>query len=402
MPETSDAPQPQHRRLRLREVADLDDTAFSDYLQDRFDHLVTAAIADAAGYLRPAQHDLLHAPGRLHALRDALTFAEGDLQVAVERMTYRRDPRAARTSRQLRQVRTALHQVHREAAALRRAESRTRDAAEGTASTDTVTTARGWLAHAYPARFTQVLAQAQAAAGLPARPLAKDIFDTIEEGWADGHLTAPSTPGVEQLLARGVVAFRSAVADDARDQNDRDPALRHPLLQRRWNTALEELATLTVPLARASSPSALGALPGDFFHLPEQDAFKILNARRFLVAIWQRRAEHTRLIHQYAGTVTDRRRAAPDHDLRFQALDAALDRLVAEHPAAAARILARLRPYAAADGRLEEDVFTPALRAQAKREVLADLAAIRRPDVVLPSAIASRPVLAATAALAAR
>lgn len=401
MPATSDSLQPQHRRLRLREVADLDDTAFSDYLQDRFDHLVTAAIADAAGYLRPAQHDLLHAPGRLHDLRDALTFAEGDLQVAVERMTYRGDPRAARTSRQLRQVRTARHQVHRETAALRRAEDRS-GAVAGTPSTDTVTTARGWLAHAYPARFTQLLAQAQADAGLPARPLAKDIFDTIEEGWADGHLTTPSTPGVEQLLARGVVAFRSVVADDARDQNDRDPALRHPLLQRRWNMALEELVSLTVPVACASSASALGALPSDFSGLPEQEAFKILNARRFLVAIWQRRAEHTRLIHQYAGTVTDRRRAAPDHDLRSQALDAALDRLVAEHPAAAARILARLRPYATADGRLEEDVFTPALRAQAKREVLADLAAVRRPDIVLPSAIAPRPVLASTAVLAAR
>ncbi|MEU8495262.1 hypothetical protein AB0C86_00665 [Streptomyces lavendulae] len=401
MPATSDSLQPQHRRLRLREVADLDDTAFSDYLQDRFDHLVTAGIADAVGYLRPAQHDLLHATGRLHDLRDALTFAEGDLQVAVERMTYRRDPRAARTSRQLRQVRTARHQVHRETAALRRAEDRS-GAVAGTPSTDTVTTARGWLAHAYPARFTQLLVQAQADAGLPARPLAKGVFDTIEEGWADGHLTAPSTPGVEQLLAKGVVAFRSAVADDARDQNDRDPALRHPLLQRRWNTALEELVSLTVPVARASSPSALGALSGDFPGLPEEDAFKILNARRFLVAIWQRRAEHTRLIRQYAGTVTDRRRVAPDHDLRSRALDAALDRLVAEHPAAAARILARLRPYATTDGRLEPEVFTPALRAQAKREVLADLAAIRRPDVVLPSAIAPRPVLAATAALVAR
>ncbi|MEU3402939.1 hypothetical protein ABZ766_03155 [Streptomyces sp. NPDC006670] len=402
MPATSDSLQPQHRRLRLREVADLDDTAFSDYLRDRFDHLVTAAIADAAGYLRPSQHDLLHAPDHLHDLRDALTFAEGDLQVAVERMTYRRDPRAARTSRQLRQVRTALHQVHRQAAALRRTEDRTRDAAAESPSTDTVATTRSWLAHAYPARFTQLLAQAHVAAGLPARPLAEDVFDTIEEGWADGHLTAPSTPGVEQLLTRGVVAFRSAVADDARDQNDRDPALRHPLLQRRWNTALEELVSLTVPVARASSPSALGALPGDFSGLPEEDAFKILNARRFLVAIWQRRAEHTRLIRQYAGTVTDRRRTAPDHELRSQALDAALDRLVAEHPAAAARILARLRTYATTDGRLEPEVFTPALRAQAKREVLADLAAIRRLDIVLPSAIVPRPVLAATAALAAR
>lgn len=401
MPATSDSLQPQHRRLRLREVADLDDTAFSDYLRDRFDHLVTAAIADAAGYLRPSQHDLLHAPDHLHDLRDALTFADGDLQVAVERMTYRRDPRAARTSRQLRQVRTALHQVHREAAALRRAEDGARAAAESP-STDRVTTTRSWLAHAYPARFTQLLAQAHVAAGLPARPLTKDVFDTIEEGWADGHLTASSTPGVEQLLAKGVVAFRSAVADDARDQNDRDPALRHPLLQRRWNTALEELVSLTVPVARASSPSALGALPGDFPGLPEEDAFKILNARRFLVAIWQRRAENTRLIRQYAGTVTDRRRTAPDHELRSQALDAALDRLVAEHPAAAARILARLRPYATTDGRLELEVFTPALRAQAKREVLADLATIRRPDIVLPSAIAPRPVLVATAALAAR
>ncbi|MEU6312283.1 hypothetical protein [Streptomyces sp. NPDC047014] len=394
---SSDAAQPQNR-LRLREVADLDDTEFSDYVQDRFNQLVTAAIADAAGYLRPVQHDLLHAPHRVHDLRDALTFAEGDLQLAGERMSYRRDPRAAHTSRRLRQVRTALHQVHRETAALSRAENRRHDAAAGRGATDTATTARSWLAHAYHARFAQLLTQAQTAVGLPVRPLAKDIFDTIEEGWADGHLTAPSTPDVERLLARGVVAFRSAVADDARDQNDRVPALRHPLLQRRWNMALDELAALTVPVARASSASALGALPSDFSHLPEPDAFKILNARRFLVAIRQRRAEHTGLINQYAGIVTGQRRVAPDHDLRSQALDTALDRLVAEHPAAATLALARLRPYATADGRLEEDVFTPALRAQVKREVLADLAVIRRPDVVLPATIVPRPVLAAPAA----
>lgn len=400
MPEPTDSPQSQHLRLRLREVAALDDEAFAHYLQERFEHLATAAIADAGGHLRPAQHDLLHAPTRLHDLRDALTFAEGDLQVAVERMTYHQDPRTTRTARQLRQVRTARHQVHRETAALRRSEDRTRESEE-TPSTDTVTTTRGWLSQAYPVLFAQLLAQAHAAAGLPARPLAKDIFDTVEEGWADGYLPAPRTAEVDRLLSMAAVAFRSAVADDARNQNDRDPALRHPLLQRRWNTALEELTSLTVPVARASSSSALGSLPNGFADIPEPDAFKVLNARRFLVAAWQRRAEHNRLIHQYAITVTDRRRAAPDHDLRRQAIDAALDRLVAAQPAAAARILARLRPYATADGTLEPDTFTPALRARAKREVLADLAAIRRLGTVLPSALPPRPALAAPAALTA-
>ncbi|MEU9939059.1 hypothetical protein [Streptomyces lavendulae] len=400
MPEPTDSTQPQYLRLRLREVATLDDEAFAHYLQERFEHLVTAAIADAGGHLRPAQHDLLHAPARLHQLRDALTFAEGDLQVAAERMTYRQDPRASRTARQLRQVRTARHQVHRETAALRRSEERTREA-EKTPSTDTSTTARGWLSQAYPVRFAQLLAQAQATAGLPARPLAKDVFDTIEEGWADAHLPAPRTPEVDRLLVMGVVTFRGVVADDARNQNDRDPALRHPLLQRHWNTALEELIGLTVPVARASSSSALGSLPDGFADLPEPDAFKILNARRFLVAAWQRRAEHNRLIRQYAITVTDRRRTAPDRDLRIQALDTALDRLVAEQPAATARILARLRPYATADGSLEPDTFTPALRAQAKREVLADLAAIRRPDLAMPSAVLPRTALATPTALAA-
>ncbi|MFE6461238.1 hypothetical protein ACFVP0_27740 [Streptomyces cinereoruber] len=384
MPEIPDDARPE-QRLRLYEVADLDDEAFGQYTQERFTQLVTAAIADAAGLLNPLQRARLHDPARLPDLHDALIFAEGNQQVVVERMSYHRDPRTARSTRLLRQVRAAHHRVARQVAEQRRAEARRREAAEPL-PTDLVTVTRSWLAHTLPDRFHQLLDEELAQTGLPARPPATDAFDTIEEGWADGHLPAERTQEVDHLLAKGPVAFRGAVADDARTQDQRNPALRHPLLQRRWAQALNELTELTVPVARASSSFALGPLPRDVYDMPEADAYKILNGRRFLCALWQRRGEHARLLHQYSTTVTHRRRSAPAHDPRRRAVEAATDRLVAEHPAAAMHILGGLIPHVDEEGRVElsrED------RAALKRRLAAEARVtpiVPRPPETAPSA----------------
>ncbi|MFB7938448.1 hypothetical protein [Streptomyces sp. NPDC056049] len=250
-----------HERLRLHEIASLDDHDFDRYIEERFDQLVTAAIADADGWLRPEQHTALHAPGRLLQLHDALTFAQGDLQVAAERMTYHGDARAARTARLLRRVRTALHEVTRKTTAVRREEGRQREAEATPPSTDVIVMARNWLVEALPDHFNRLLTRTFAEAGFPLRPAAADVFGTVEEGWDDGLLPEPRTQQVDELLAKGAVAFRGLVADDVRSQNARTTALRHPLLQRRWAQALDELAELTIPVAQASSSSALGQLP---------------------------------------------------------------------------------------------------------------------------------------------
>ncbi|GAA3904284.1 hypothetical protein GCM10022244_13070 [Streptomyces gulbargensis] len=386
------------QRLRLRDVAALDDRSFALYIGERFDQLVTAAIADADGRLRPTQHTVLRAPERLQRLRDALTFAEGDLQVGVERMTYQHDARAARTARLLRRVRNALHEVNREAAAARHAEARRREAGAEPPVTDVIATARSWLVDALPDHFHRHLAQTLADAGLPARPAAVDVFDTVEEGWHDGHLTAPRTPQVDELLAKGPVAFRGLVADDARAQGARVAVLRHPLLQRRWAQALAELTHLTVPVARASSNSALGPLPDGVYDMPETDAYRIFNARRLLTAVWQRQSEHKRLLHQYATAVTEARRTAPEEDLRRRAVGAAIDRLVNEQPAAAARVVTGLCPHITGDGLIELQARD---RIDLKRRLVAEARSAAQPppqlDTALPPAPPARTALPATA-----
>ncbi|BAU88045.1 hypothetical protein SLA_7179 [Streptomyces laurentii] len=384
-------------RLRLREVADLDDQTFTLYIEERFDQLVTAAIADADGFLSPDQHHLLHEPQRLEFLRDALTYAEGGLQVSVERMAYHRDARTARTGRLLRRVRTALHETDRTLATERRADARRR-AADGGPQTDVVLVARGWLASALPDHFERLLAQTLTEAGLPDRPAAADVFDAVENGWSDGYLNAPRTPEVDHLLAKGPIAFQGAVAADARDQADRITELRHPLLQRRWASGLAELTDLTVPVARASSTSALGRLPDDVYDLPEADAKAVFAARRFLVAIWQRRAEHTHLLHNYAATVTDLGRSSPREALRRRAVDQAIDRLATEQPDAAARMLTGLQQHTASDGLAG---LTPTERTGLKHRLVAEARAAARTPRSLTTALPPGPApLTRTAAMA--
>ncbi|MFD3332186.1 hypothetical protein ACFWV1_05955 [Streptomyces sp. NPDC058700] len=383
------------QRLRLHEVADLDDRSFVPYIEERFDQLVTAAIADADGQLRTAQHAVLYAPEQHQRLRDALTFAEGDLQVAFERMTYEGDSRAARTAHLLRRVRTALHEVNRETTA---ADGRQRESGSELPPIDVIVTARSWLVDALPDHFNRLLAKTLADVGLSARPAAADdVFDTIEEGWNDGHLREPRSAQVDELLAKGPVAFRGLVADDARSQNIRVTELRHPLLQRRWAKALAELTELTVPVARASSSSALGPLPAAVYRMPEADAYTVFNARRFFAAVSQRRAEHRRLLGTYTALVAECRRAAPTHDLRRRAVGAAIDHLVNEQPAAAARVLTGLCPYIIGNGLIE---LPPGERAELKRRLVAEARAVataRPPDAARPPAQPSRPPAAAAA-----
>ncbi|MGW7303952.1 hypothetical protein ACWGI1_00050 [Streptomyces sp. NPDC054835] len=395
MPQPTDTTAHTHRlRLRLREVASLSDSAFVLYTVERFDQLVTAAIADADGQLRPTQHTALHAPENHKRLRDALTFAEGDLHVALERMTYHQDARAPRTARLLRKVRTALHEVQREATAFG---DRQRAADSGPPSNDLIVMARSWLVHAFPDHFSRLLAEALAQAGLSARPATADVFDMVEDAWRDGRLTQPRTAQVDELLAKGDVAFRGLVADDARAQDARIPALRHPLLQRRWSKALADLVELTVPAARASSESALGRLPADVYELPVADAYKVFNSRRFLAAVWQRQAEHKYRLRAYTATVRERALAAPEYDRRRRAVETAIDRLVNERMDPVSRVLTGLCPYVTDDGLIE---LPPQERSQLKRQLVAearDAATSRTPQTALPPLLPARPPVAAPA-----
>ncbi|ALO96726.1 hypothetical protein SHL15_5663 [Streptomyces hygroscopicus subsp. limoneus] len=374
MPHPSRTSSSERRSLRLNDVAHMGAAELQPLLQDSFRNLVTAAIADATGHLPRSSRKLLHGPHFRDDLVDALRWAEGEMQVACERMTWTGDPRAERTGRQLQQIRTALAQARAEEADQRRTEHRS--SAGHQVDTDPAATARLWLRSAFPGRFEQLLAQEYATAQLEPRterPGPADVFDAIEWGASEGYLFATMTPAVHALLAMPPLAFRNAVAADAREQDERNVELRHPLLVRRWRTALDELAEMTAPLAGATSATVLGPLTTDLDAMPRQAAFAVLNARRFLIAVHQRTAENTRVARQYAQTITQREQDEPEHAAHRRVFDQALHRLADEHPAAYDHIGHRLRPFETSPGQLDVSVLNADQRGALKRRVLAEL-----------------------------
>ncbi|MGW2858293.1 hypothetical protein [Streptomyces sp. NPDC001205] len=402
MPQPSRPAPFERRTLRLADLATMGAAKLQPLLQDSFRNLVTAAIADATGHLPRSSRKLLHGPHFRDDLVDALRFAEGEIQVSSERMTWTSDPRAERTTGQLQQIRAALAQAQEEEAERRRTEHRVSAAHQ--VDTDSAATARLWLRWAQPDRFEQLLAQEYATAQLEPRAERRDradVFDAIERGAGEGYLFATMTPAVHALLAKTPLAFRNTVADDAREQDERNVELRHPLLLRRWRTALDELTEMTAPLAGATSPTLLGPLTNDLDALPRQAAFAVLGARRFLVSVHQRTAENTRLARQYAQTITQREQDEPDHAAHRRVFAQALNRLADEHPVAYDHIRHRLRPFETSPGRLDVSVLNSAQRGALKRQVLAELAPPAPATPHLPTAPAApRPMPAARPAAA--
>ncbi|PKV84279.1 hypothetical protein [Streptomyces sp. TLI_146] len=378
MPQPSRTPSPERRSLRLNDLANMGAAQLQPLLQDSFRNLVTAAIADATGHLPRSSRKLLHGPHFRDDLVDALRFAEGEIQVSAERMTWIGDPRAGRTGRQLQQIRTALAQARAEEADRRRTNHRA--SAGHQVDTNPDATARRWLRSAFPDRFEQLLAQEYATAQLeprPERPGPADVFDAVEWGAGEGYLFATMTPAVHALLAQSPLAFRNTVAADAREQDERNVELRHPLLLRRWRTALDELAQMTAPLAGATSPTLLGPLTTDLDTLPRQAAFAVLNARRFLVAVHQRTAENTRVARQYAQTITQREQDEPEHAAHHGVFERALHCLADEQPDAYDHIRHRLRPFETTPGQLDTSVLNADQRGALKRHILAELTSPR-------------------------
>ena len=404
MPHPEHTAQPEHPQLRLADVAQMGAAKLQPLLHSSFTNLVTAAIADATGHLPRSSRKLLHGPHFRDDLLDALQWAEGELQVASERLTWTKEPRAERVTRQLQQVRAALHQARAEDAERRREHQR--HSAGHRIEADAAATARSWLRLVFPDHFHHLLAQEYAATSLDprqARPEAADVFDAIEAGCAESHLFATMTPAVSQLLSTSPLAFRNTAAADARNQDQRTVELRHPLLLRRWRSALDELAQMTPLLARASSLTALGSLTVDLDELPRQTAFATLNARRFFVAVQQRQSELTRTARQYAQTITEREQDDPHHQAHRRVFDQALQRLADDHPDAYEHIRHRLQPFETSPGRLDPAALNSTVRRTLKQRVVAELAPppavyVRHPDTSAPP----RPAVPATPLIATR
>ncbi|MFF4574428.1 hypothetical protein [Streptomyces sp. NPDC001410] len=363
-------------RLRLADVEHLPTDELETLISDRFDNLVTAAVAEATnGYIPQRTRRLLRKAEWRLDWQDALLCACGELQVATERMRYTGDPRLEVTERRLRRVRLRTNEAGVLVKKLRRTDFH--NSTERKSGTSSRLTAEGWLRNAFPDEYAELLHQERARRNVddvPKDPSFRDVYEQIEYAWARGRLTAPRTADVDALLAATDTHTRLAAADDAKDQEGRNPALRHPLLLGRWESALAELGEMTVKAARAQTPHALGTLPDDFYALPPAEATGVLNARRFLAAVQQRRLECKRYVRQITQALRERAREQPQVIALTEAKAEASRLLVERHPSEYAFIRAVLRPYEERDGFLPLSLVSGARRAAIKQHVVAALA----------------------------
>jgi hypothetical protein len=366
------------RRLSIGDVERIPTDDLVPLITDSFDNLVTVAIADAtSGYIPQRTRRLLRKVEWRQDWQDALACAAGELQVATERMRYTRDERLEATEHRLRRVRARAHEAailvkkHRMATTRREPDVRRQTSSHSTALT--------WLCHAFPEEARELLRAERARRGLSVEegadsPVFKDVHDEITYACAHGMLVAPRSGRVDHLLHADEATVRIAAADDAKEQQDRDTALRHPLMLKRWENALRELGQMTAGPALAESPHGLGSLPDDFFALPLPEGLRVLNARRFLAALQQRRREYKWYVRQITETLRERAQADPHVAAGKEARLEAAELMGARHPAEYAYIRCRLRPHEVFDGKLPAALISTPARSQIKQSVLAALA----------------------------
>ncbi|HEY8984115.1 MAG TPA: hypothetical protein VIU15_31595 [Streptomyces sp.] len=363
-------------KIRLADVEHVPTDELVPLISDRFDNLVTVAVAEAVSrYVPQRTRRLLRKAEWRQDWQDALLCADGELQVATERMRYAHDPRLETTEHRLRRVRVRRNEASVLVKKLRRHDFL--GSVERRTGTDSRLTAQGWLRAAFPEEYADLLTRERARLGVTVEtgePSFRDVHEQIEYACAHGLLTAPRTPEVDGLLAAADAVVRHATADDAKDQEGRNAALRHPLLLGRWENALRELGRMTAARACAETPHALGVLPDDFYALPRPEATGVLNARRFLAALQQRRLEYKRYVRQLTQVLRERSRENPYVVAAAEAKAAACALLVARYPDEYAYVLAALAPHEERDGVLPMALVSSPRRAELKREVLAALA----------------------------
>lgn len=364
------------KRLHLADIECIPTDDLVPLITDSFDNLVTASVAEATnGYIPQKTRRLLRKAEWRLDWQDALLCACGELQVTCERMRYTHDPRLELTEHRLRRVRNRRHEAGVLAKKLRRNDID--NSVERKSGKKSHSTAQGWLRQAFPDEYADLLQQEQARWNLgdePEKPPFRDVHEEIAYACAHGQITAPRTPKVDALIAAPDTTVRNAAADDAKDQEERNMALRHPVMLGRWENALRELGYMVMERARVKTPHGLGTLPDDFYAAPQAEALEVLNARRFLAAVQQRRMEYKRYVRQLTMALREQERNNPHTIALAEAKEAASQLLVEGHVAEYAFIRSELRPYEVRDGLLPESLVNSAQRAQIKRRVLAALA----------------------------
>lgn len=313
-----------------------------------FEVLVTSAVAEATGPVHPSVREALDSDDWIEQWADALFAGTGELASSVERMQYLRSERLERTRKRLGDMQQRMQYVNRRL--------KDRERAQGwemgsEAQKDGRAASLSILARHHHAEFIELRTRMCSDRGLPVNdPLFgvsyKDAFDAIEDGWRRGFLTAPVGRELERLARLSDDEIKRVVATDVSDQLDRIDSLRHPLMLRRWKQALSELLEEHSRL-NGLTPSFTITLPGvsmkEMWQLPEEQARRLLNRRRFLRALAQRNRECEMHRRQLVRAATLRAEEAKQPWM--DAAQAAREEIARRHPDEFAALLAAFTPF---------------------------------------------------------
>lgn len=281
-----------------------------------FNRLVTTSIAVAEGRIRPEVFNLLRSPKWRDRWADSLQCALAELETACERMLYVADIRYAKTHERV----LVLRRTREEAVEFLKARDLETDRREGTPEVlhaNAEQAARKILMIHFRPWLQKELEKAMAQQGLPAtRPIRKHNFsdgiELLEFLVEKGALQFPG--GKEALLLQDLsdTAFRNLVAEDVSNQENRNPALRHPVMLNDWMAALQDLqemtwAALGMEAKLKDRLPEWNPPPG----LSEEEIHLVLRRRRFYRGILQRKEEWLRLRRSFV-------RAAVVQQLRIE------------------------------------------------------------------------------------
>ncbi|WP_146057639.1 hypothetical protein [Streptomyces sp. SM12] len=312
--------------------------------------LATTVVADATGHVHPTVSAALRSEEWLDHWADVLYATVGELDSSAERMTYTGDPRLPRVTRQCGQV----HLRMQEANTLLRQRSRAegRDLMPKTV-TDARQAALSLLAKHHREEATKLRAEEIAHRGLAPDPPTHDwgegpadAFDAIENAVRSGLLVAPIAAQTRRLIHMRERGFIVAVGHDVKQQRERNDGLRHPLLLRRWTAALTYLRDTTAAQAGGIATWTLvqPALDMDALRaLPSQQAWLVINRRRFLRGCFQRWRECSRHVQDVVRTVAVR--TEDERRPWSEATHASRITLAQRHPAQYRMLRDALEPY---------------------------------------------------------
>lgn len=336
------------KHLTVDEIRHMEYSELEPWWEGDFESFITTAIAEATGEVRVSVREALVQDDWIEQWLDALYAATGELDSSRERLSYKRSPRlksALEMRAQVVQRKDYVSGILRDRAKNQGFEMMP------VAQADAMMASISILSQHHRAEFRDLREEACRRRGIPLNDSYyetsyADAYDSIRDAITRGALKTPETKEVRALLDFPYEKFKQLVAEETKGVVERCDTLRHPLVLQRWEQALDDLAIEPCRLIGVEprlSISLPKVLMKDLWSMPGDEAWKILDRRRFIRGLAQRHREFAMHKRQVVRAVALRREA--DSQPWIDAAREAQTIVGERHPKERDAIIAEFLPY---------------------------------------------------------